>query len=62
MSNYLENTRNKMVIIRYGHKICNPKSEPNTNQKTRSVPGPKCKNTRMGLVGCYKTYPNPKCY
>ena len=25
-----------------GHKICNPKCEPNTDQKTPSIPRPKC--------------------
>lgn len=45
-----------MVVFRVGHKIRDLTSEPNPNQKTRSVPGPKCKNTRMGLVRCYKTY------
>ena len=36
------------VKSRPGHKIHNPKSEPNSNRKTRSVPGPKCKKYSNG--------------
>ena len=46
--------------VRPGHNIRNPKSEPNPNQKTRSVSGLKCKKYPNGFCKAVRNISEPE--